>query len=257
MPEKKKRRPVTHKHPCIAAAIHVLRDAGGGPLTAKAIFTRAFDRGLLAATAYNTLRGRLSQHQDVECPVVLKADDGGYVLRALIPEDLPPATACAPNRPPLPGALRDDPLAIVPTPPPARRRRSREATQVRDILVTPNWLYERGASATVIKWVNLRRAPARWRATEQGGHPTARDLLTGFLPPDVAAWLVAQLPFIDNRLRGRLARAHGQAERTRIIEKTENPGKRSRRRRRSADKTSAEEATSEKEPNGSRAGAKR
>jgi len=253
MPEQKKRRPVTHKHPAIAAAIHVLQSAGGGPLQARTIFQRAFDRGLLAATAYNTLRGRLSQHQSVERVVVLKTPEGYMLAPEGIPRDVP-ERACAPSRPILPEPLRDDPLAVVPTPAPSRRRKP--ATRVRDILVTPEWLYERKASATVLKWVRLARWRARWRE-EQGGHPTARDLLTGWLPPDVAAWLVAQLP-LSADLRARLASAVGQSARTRIIEAAENPERASRRRRRRADTTSAEEATSEqteKEPNGSRAGA--
>jgi hypothetical protein len=250
MPEQKKRRPVTHKHPAIAAAIHVLKAAGGGPLSAKTIFDRAFDRGLLASTAYNTLRGRLSQHQRVERVVVLKTPEGYMLAPEGVPDDTP-VRAVAPSRPPLPEPLRDDPLAVVVTPRPSRRRKP--ATRARDVLVTPEWLYERGASATVLKWVRLARWRARWRE-EQGGHPTARDLLTGWLPPDVAAWLVAALP-LESSLRAKLKRAMGQSERKRIIDKVENP---SRRRRRRADTASAEEATSEsteKEPNGTRAGA--
>lgn len=111
MPERKKRRPVDHKHPVIAAAIHVLKAAGGGPLSAKLIFDRAFDRGLLAATAYNTLRGRLSQHQSVAQVVVRKTSVGYMLTLEGIPEDTP-ERACAPSRPPPP----EDPLAVIPTP---------------------------------------------------------------------------------------------------------------------------------------------
>jgi len=254
MPEQKKRRPVTHKHPCIAAAIHVLKTSGGGPLQAKVIFQRAFDRGLLASTAYNTLRGRLSQHQSVEQVVVLKTPEGYMLSPEGIPRDTPKQTSCAPSRPLPPPELREDPLAVVPTPRPSRRRK--RAARVRDILVTPEWLYERGASANVLKWVRLARWRARWRE-ERGGHPTARDLLTGWLPPDVARWLIDALPFEDEKFRTNLKRAVGQSQRTRIIEMAEGkkPKFPSRRRRRSAEKTSAEEAThDEKEPNGSRAG---
>lgn len=255
MPEQKKRRPVTHKHPCIAAAIHVLKTAGGGPLQAKAIFQRAFDRGLLASTAYNTLRGRLSQHQSVERVVVLKTPEGYMLSPEGIPNDMPRQTSCAPSRPLLPPELQEDPLAVIPTPRPSRRRK--RVARVRDILVTPEWLYGRGASANVLKWVRLSRWRARWRE-DLGGHPTARDLLTGWLPPDVARWLIDALPFDDERFRAKLRRSVGQSQRTRTIETAE--GKKlkfpSRSSGPSAEETSAEEATpnDEKEPNGSRAG---
>jgi len=215
MAEKKKRKPVTHKHPAIAAAIHVLQAARGGPLQAKVIFQRAFDRGLLAATAYNTLRGRLSQHQEVERVVVLKTGEGYMLHPDGIPEDTPERGGCAPSRPVI-EALRDDPLAVVPTPSPSRRRGA-DPTRVRDIVVTQDWLREKGASVDVFKWVGL----ARWQSADGRG-PTARDLLTGWLPPDVAAWLVATLP-LDRDLRLRLRGAVGQAARAQIITGTEIP----------------------------------
>jgi len=221
MSELEKRKPVTHKHPAVAAAIHVLKEAGGGPLRAVTIFQRAFDRGLLAATAYNTLRARLSQHQRCAAiclarkeevqPVVVIKMDAGYMLRAEgIPSDTP-IRACAPNRPPLPEPLQDDPLAVVPTPRPKRRKR--QVQRVRDIRVTPEWLYNRGAGAEMLKWARLARWRSQWRDEE---HPTARDLLTGFLPPRVNAWFLAALP-LEADLRAKLQGAAGISARIKII----------------------------------------
>lgn len=240
MPEQKKRRPVDHKHPVIAAAIHVLKAAGGGPLSAKTIFDRAFDRGLLAATAYNTLRGRLSQHQSVAQVVVRKTSVGYMLALEDIPEDTP-ERACAPNRPPLPEALREDPLAVIPTPRPSRRRKP---THVRDVVVTPDWLKARKAPLEVVACVRQARWQAHWRNRE---HPTVRELLTGWLTPPAAAWLIEMLPLVDGELRDRLKRAVGQSQRTAVIAIAEK--KSSRRRRPRADKASAEEANDEKEPN--------
>jgi hypothetical protein len=241
MPEQKKRRPVDHKHPVIAAAIHVLKTAGGGPLSAKLIFDRAFDRGLLAATAYNTLRGRLSQHQSVAQVVVRKTSVGYMLTLEGIPEDTP-ERACAPSRPPPP----EDPLAVIPTPRPSRRRRP--LTHVRDVVVDPDWLKARKAPLEVVACVRQARWQAHWR---NGEHPTVRELLTGWLTPPAAAWLIEMLPLVDEELRDRLKRAVGQSQRTAVIAMTERK-KPSRRRRLSADTALAEEANDEKELNGTR-----
>jgi len=211
--EMQKRRPVTHRHPAIAATIHILRQAGGGPLPAVVIFRRAHDRGLLAATAYNTLRGRLSQHQQVEDVVVLKTD-AGYMLRAEGEPSDTPEKACAPNRPALPVELRVDPLAVIPTPR-ARPRRRKPPTRVRDIRVAPAWLAERKAPVNVLKWVRLTRW--RWQGDE---YPTVCELMAGWLPVDVMSWLLEQLP-LEADLRERLTRAAGHAERGRILQAVE------------------------------------
>ena len=240
MSEVGKRRPVTHKHPCIAAAIHVLKDVGGGPLPAVVIFRRAHDQGLLAATAYHTLRGRLSHHQRASQVVVVKTD-AGYMLAAEgVPGDTPKA-ACAPNRPPLPEAIQADPLAVMPSLRPRRRRAVPSATRVRDLSVTPEWLAARSAPRDVLKWVRLRRWQSQWR---QEYHPTAGDLLTGWLPVTVARWFIAALP-LEESLKRRLREASGQAERTRVLAEIEKP---SRRRRPAADK--AVEEVVDVEPNG-------
>ena len=60
--ESRSRRPVTADHPVVAAAIEVLEEADGGPLTSREIFELALDAGLLDEGQYNTLRARLSQH---------------------------------------------------------------------------------------------------------------------------------------------------------------------------------------------------
>jgi len=243
MVEKKKRRSVDHRHPAIAAAIHVLKDAGGGPLQAKLIFDRAFDRGLLAATAYNTLRGRLSQHQQAAQVVVLKTPEGYMLAPSGVPRNTP-TPACAPSRPLPPAPLQADPLAVLPPTPSRRRKRLEEPTpsRARDIVVTAKWLYDQGASANVLKWVRLSRWRSRWRDEDD---LTARDLLTGWLPPDVAAWLVTRLP-LDPELRALLRAAAGQAARVRIIETAENNSRRSA----PPVDTSTEEGASNEQGNG-------
>jgi hypothetical protein len=234
-PKSQKRKPVDHRHPCVAAAIHVLKDAGGGPLPAVLIFRRAYDRGLLATTAYNTLRARLSQHQNVESVVVVRTD-AGYMLAAEgVPRDVPEAR-CAPNRPPLPRVLQDDPLAIVATAP---RRRRKQQVRVRDIRVTPEWLLENKAPDDVLKWTRLRRGD---------DYPTTRDLLTGWLPAGVSRWFVENLP-LEPGLRAKLQAAETHGARMRILKGEEEPR---RRRRRSApvESESVEQQQQQEEPNG-------
>jgi hypothetical protein len=60
MSETNPRRPVLADHPCVVAAVAVLRETG--PLGAGAIFEHAVERGLLPPTAGNTLRSRLAAH---------------------------------------------------------------------------------------------------------------------------------------------------------------------------------------------------
>ena len=214
-PHSQKRKPVDHNHPCIAAAIRVLQDAGGGPLAAVVIFRRAYDRGLLASTAYNTLRARLSQHQKVDRPTIVHTRLGYVIAPGGVPDGLP-AAECAPHRPPLPPALEEDPLAIVPTPRP-KRRRSRY-TRLRNFEVTPQWLWEQGASKDIMVVFRL----ARWRCrSEDRQYPNVRELLMGEpLPVEAVEWLLNHLPF-EPRLLRRLKRATGYAQRHRILEQEE------------------------------------
>jgi hypothetical protein len=245
-PHSQKRKPVDHRHPCVAAAIHVLKEVGGGPLSAIAIFQRAFDQGLLAASAYNTLRARLSQHQKVETVVVVKAGAAAYMLsESGIPADTP-AAECAPSKLPVPAPLAADPLAIAPTPRPKRRRR-RKAKRARDLAVNPEWLAERQAPLTVRKWVRLARWQAQWRDED---YPTAGDLLKGWAPREVTEWLIGALP-LETDLKARLLAAPGHRARLDILWDVENPGKPSRSTSPSAD-TSATEASDVREPNGER-----
>jgi hypothetical protein len=60
--ENRPRKKVTADHPVVAAAIEVLTEEGGGPLTSREIFELALEAGLLGDSQYNTLRARLSQH---------------------------------------------------------------------------------------------------------------------------------------------------------------------------------------------------
>jgi hypothetical protein len=59
--ETKTRKPVDESHPCVAAAVAVLKRVGG-PLPISVIFDHAHEMGLLPASSVNTIRGRLSQH---------------------------------------------------------------------------------------------------------------------------------------------------------------------------------------------------
>lgn len=61
MAEEKPRRPVLADHPCVVAAVAILRDFPDG-MGAGAIFERAVARGLLLPSAGNTLRARLAAH---------------------------------------------------------------------------------------------------------------------------------------------------------------------------------------------------
>lgn len=71
--ESRSRKPVTADHPVVAAAIRVLEDRGGGPLTSREIFELAVAEGLLDDGQYNTLRARLSQHCGIRGAEVVRA----------------------------------------------------------------------------------------------------------------------------------------------------------------------------------------
>lgn len=79
MKETDSRQPVGADHPVVAAAIVVLEEHGGGPLTSREIFELARDAGLLGAGQYNTLRARLSQHCGLRGATVRQAHGTKHV----------------------------------------------------------------------------------------------------------------------------------------------------------------------------------
>ena len=73
------RRPVTGDHPCIAAAVAVLKKYGG-PMAVSEIFEHAEEDGLLPASAHNTIRGRFSAHARTARPLLVPWLGGGWGL---------------------------------------------------------------------------------------------------------------------------------------------------------------------------------
>ena len=73
------RRPVTQEHPCVTAAVEVLKRAGR-PMLPSDIFREAEAAGLLPASARHTLRARLSEHTRTETPLMAQVEGAGYAL---------------------------------------------------------------------------------------------------------------------------------------------------------------------------------
>lgn len=121
--ETKTRKPVDASHPCVAAAVAVLRQVGG-PLPISVIFEHAYEMGLLPASAHNTIRGRLSQHAlGVQHPAVVPLSGRrGWTLT---------------------GAAEEAPPSIG------------EATRLRDVTLTPRTMRRAGAPADFVRLVEL------------------------------------------------------------------------------------------------------
>lgn len=78
---RRERRPVTGEHPCIAAAVAVLKQHGG-PMRIGEIFELAEEAGLLPGSSHNTIRGRFSAHQAERSPLIVPAPGRTWALNA-------------------------------------------------------------------------------------------------------------------------------------------------------------------------------
>lgn len=181
--ETKTRRLVDAEHPCVAAAVAVLRQVGG-PLSVSAIFEHAHEMGLLPASAHNTIRGRLSQHVMGERnpSVVPLSGRRGWTLS------------------------RD----AVKAPKRVRRARTSAASGLRDYILTPRRMRRRRAPAAFVRLVE--QSP--------GGTMSVRSALVHDLDEASLAWLLkgaGGLVRFPEDVVDRLRRATGPAGRARVI----------------------------------------
>lgn len=203
--EAKPRRPVTAGHPAVRAAIKVLTNAGGGPLTSRTIYERARRMNGVDVN-YNSLRSRLAQHCDLPDAVVVRsagsklgvrgARGPGWVLRStgngIQADEQDGLVICRAVRP---QSQASRCAAKV-------RLKKRAQARARDLVLSDEFLAD---------------APTRLRKV---AGLTVRDALISDLDRVSVRCLLRRLPIAED-LRERLLAAESAEERTWIIQNEE------------------------------------